>query len=465
MTVGQQLHQARTARKLSFTDVTATTKIQPWVLEALEADRLTELMSPVYVKGFLGSYAKFLKLEPAPLLAELRWPGTPEPAPVAVAVAVAAPTPAPAAQPQPAAQPRPEPESVPQRASEPVRWERPAPASQQDAVPPPAPRRRPIPSPKPARPPVRVKLPTFQLPAVRLPNVRLPRFTMPQFTMPRVSLPRFSMPRVTLPRLSMPRVQLPEISPIVWRRATQAVALAGVIVAVAATHPVERLKKLPWPTVAKVEQGGAQTKKKAEPTIKIAAKPVNAVAKVEKAEKAEKTDKVAVIAKVEKPAEKVEKLARAEKPAEKPERGARAERGERAARAERAEKPAVKLAAANIAPIGGDAALKPPAPLPPAPIAPAPLELMMTANRTTWIKITADGKLISQQRLGRGANERWTARKQFEVVISKPSQVEVSLNGQSINAFAVAHRGKLLISHRGILPLPEPRSLADADSR
>lgn len=381
MTVGQQLHQARTARKLSFGDVTATTKIQPWVLEALEADRLTELMSPVYVKGFLGSYAKFLKLEPAPLLTELKWPQPAESVEAVTAVAAIT-APARAAEPQPAA--------------------RPAPVRQQEAVPPPAPRRRP----QPARQPVRLKLPTFQLPAVRLPKVRLPRFTMPRVAMPRVSLPQIHLPWVQLPELRMPHVQLPTVPTIVWRRAAQAAALAGVIVAVGVTHPVERLKKLPWPTLAKAEKR-AESKK-------------HASAKDEKKAAAKKTEA-------------------AIKVASKP-----------------AEKPAAKLAAANIAPVGGDA-LKPPAPLEPAPIAPAPLELMVTANRTTWIKISADGKLLTQQRLGRGANEHWTAKKQFEIVISKPSQVEVSLNGQSINPFAVAHKGKLLITHRGIIPLPEPR--------
>ena len=397
MTVGQQLHQARTARKLSFGDVTATTKIQPWVLEALEADRLTELMSPVYVKGFLGSYAKFLKMEPAPLLAELRWPQPAESVEAVVAVVVVA-APAPAVE-QPAARSAPQrtaqPVMEPPTVSEPVRWERPAPVHQ-EAVPPPAPRRRP----QSAKQPVRVKFPTFQLPAVRLPQVRLPRFTMP---------------RVSMPAIRLPRVQLPTIPWMVWQRAAQAAALTIVIVAVGSTHPVARLKKLPWPTLAKTEKGVSEGKSQAS-------------ANNEKKALAKKSESAVKVA---------------SKPAEKPAEAVK-------------EKSAAKLAAANVAPIGGDV-LKPPAPIVPAPVAPAPLELALTANRTTWIKISADGKLVTQQRLGRGANERWTAKKQFEVVISKPSQVEVSLNGQSINAFAVAHKGKLLISHRGIIPLPEPR--------
>ncbi|MBI3330528.1 MAG: DUF4115 domain-containing protein, partial [Candidatus Omnitrophica bacterium] len=84
-----------------------------------------------------------------------------------------------------------------------------------------------------------------------------------------------------------------------------------------------------------------------------------------------------------------------------------------------------------------------------------PLELAVTAHRTTWIRVRADGKLLTQQRLPRGANERWTAKKQFELIIANPTQVDLSLNGQSISPFAVAHRGRLLVTHRGVTPLPD----------
>lgn len=69
--VGAQLKQARLARALSLKQVTQTTKIQPWVLEALESDTLQSTMSPVYLKGFVTSYARFLGLDPAALAAQL----------------------------------------------------------------------------------------------------------------------------------------------------------------------------------------------------------------------------------------------------------------------------------------------------------------------------------------------------------------------------------------------------------
>jgi cytoskeleton protein RodZ len=71
MSVGEQLKQARTALQLSLKHVSQTTKIQGWVLEALEADHLHTTMSSVYVRGFVATYAKLVRLDPQPLLAQL----------------------------------------------------------------------------------------------------------------------------------------------------------------------------------------------------------------------------------------------------------------------------------------------------------------------------------------------------------------------------------------------------------
>jgi hypothetical protein len=75
--VGQQLRQARTELQLNLKDVTQATKIQPWVLEALEGDRLHTTMSPIYVKSFLATYSKFLRLDPTPFVAQLFPPPPP----------------------------------------------------------------------------------------------------------------------------------------------------------------------------------------------------------------------------------------------------------------------------------------------------------------------------------------------------------------------------------------------------
>ena len=69
--VGEQLQQARTELQFSLKDVTKETKIQPWVLEALERDQLHTTMSPVYVKSFLTTYAKHVRLDATRLIAQL----------------------------------------------------------------------------------------------------------------------------------------------------------------------------------------------------------------------------------------------------------------------------------------------------------------------------------------------------------------------------------------------------------
>ena len=84
-----------------------------------------------------------------------------------------------------------------------------------------------------------------------------------------------------------------------------------------------------------------------------------------------------------------------------------------------------------------------------------PLELSVVVRRSTWIRVRADGKLLNQQQLPRGTQETWTADKRLEVVIGNPSQVDVVLNGQPINPLAAAHRGRLLITPQGVVPLPE----------
>lgn len=77
--VGAQFKQARAELRLALKDVAQATKIQPWVLEALEQDALHKTMSPVYVKGFIATYAKCLRLDPEPLVRQLYQPLESEP--------------------------------------------------------------------------------------------------------------------------------------------------------------------------------------------------------------------------------------------------------------------------------------------------------------------------------------------------------------------------------------------------
>ena len=90
------------------------------------------------------------------------------------------------------------------------------------------------------------------------------------------------------------------------------------------------------------------------------------------------------------------------------------------------------------------------------PLDPArPLELVIVAHRPTWVSVKADGALIAQHQLSAGIQETWKARRRFEVVVGTPTKVDILLNGRSISPAAVAHHGRLLITHRGVKPLQD----------
>lgn len=251
--VGSTLKQARSARKLSLADVSKETKIQPWVLEALEADRLRDVMSPVYLKGFLTTYARFLRIAPEPLIAQLLPLAPPEPA---------------------------------------------------------------------------------------------------QATLPPAAR-------------SMPELLHWRLAAVVRRRFVAALATGGLIALALVVNPMQWVPR------------------------HFAIPNMNAP----------------------------------------------------------------KLA--SVTPVKVSKPVKPPSLQMVSLLPTQPLELVVSAHSTTWIQVRADGKLLSQQRLQRGANERWSANKRFELVVAKPSQVDLILNGQSISPFAIAHQGRLLITHHGVTRLAD----------
>ncbi|MCL4240214.1 MAG: helix-turn-helix domain-containing protein [Dehalococcoidia bacterium] len=69
--IGDTLRSTREHRGLSIEQVAQDTRISARFLEALEAEQFDELPAPVYVRGFLRSYANYLKVDPQPLLDSL----------------------------------------------------------------------------------------------------------------------------------------------------------------------------------------------------------------------------------------------------------------------------------------------------------------------------------------------------------------------------------------------------------
>ena len=66
--LGELLAAARTARGKSAQEAANATRIRLKHLQALEGDRWGELPPPVYVRGYLRTYAAYLDLAPAELL-------------------------------------------------------------------------------------------------------------------------------------------------------------------------------------------------------------------------------------------------------------------------------------------------------------------------------------------------------------------------------------------------------------
>ena len=71
-TIGETLRKARTERGVELSEVERATKIRAKFLEAMEEDRWGVLPAPVYARGFLDIYARYLGLDQQALLDEYR---------------------------------------------------------------------------------------------------------------------------------------------------------------------------------------------------------------------------------------------------------------------------------------------------------------------------------------------------------------------------------------------------------
>jgi cytoskeletal protein RodZ len=69
--VGEQLRQAREKQNLSFEQVSDMTKIRGDHLRALEEGNYSIFSAPVYIRGFVRTYANLLKLDTPRLLDQL----------------------------------------------------------------------------------------------------------------------------------------------------------------------------------------------------------------------------------------------------------------------------------------------------------------------------------------------------------------------------------------------------------
>jgi cytoskeleton protein RodZ len=66
--VGRALAEARQAQGLELADIAQQLKFMPRQIESLEAERFEALPGPTIARGMVRTYARFLKLDPEPLL-------------------------------------------------------------------------------------------------------------------------------------------------------------------------------------------------------------------------------------------------------------------------------------------------------------------------------------------------------------------------------------------------------------
>lgn len=65
---GQDLKSVRTAANIDLVDIFEASRVSVNILEAIEENDRKRLPPPIYLKGFLKSYAQFLNLEPGKII-------------------------------------------------------------------------------------------------------------------------------------------------------------------------------------------------------------------------------------------------------------------------------------------------------------------------------------------------------------------------------------------------------------
>ncbi len=72
MKIGEILRTEREKRGLSLAEVEEATKIRARYLQALEEERFNDIPGEAYCLGFLRNYARFLDIDPEPLIYDMR---------------------------------------------------------------------------------------------------------------------------------------------------------------------------------------------------------------------------------------------------------------------------------------------------------------------------------------------------------------------------------------------------------
>ena len=65
------LHDARAQRGISLHTIASTTRLSPWIVEALDGGRFTEIPAGIYARAYVRAFAKAVDLDPDATLAML----------------------------------------------------------------------------------------------------------------------------------------------------------------------------------------------------------------------------------------------------------------------------------------------------------------------------------------------------------------------------------------------------------
>lgn len=79
-----------------------------------------------------------------------------------------------------------------------------------------------------------------------------------------------------------------------------------------------------------------------------------------------------------------------------------------------------------------------------------PLELKVTAVDNVWLRVTADGKIVFQSILKRGAVQIWTARGSFEIWTGNSSNMALSVNHYMLGSPGRGVVKRMVIDRHGV---------------
>ncbi|MCG3176123.1 MAG: hypothetical protein MOGMAGMI_01063 [Candidatus Omnitrophica bacterium] len=80
----------------------------------------------------------------------------------------------------------------------------------------------------------------------------------------------------------------------------------------------------------------------------------------------------------------------------------------------------------------------------------APLQLRIKALDNVWMRVTADGKIVFQSILKRGATESWTAVSSYEIWTGNSSNMSLTLNGAALGSPGKGVVKKMVIDRDGV---------------